>query len=322
MKHNGILLAVLMVWIFPMLMLGIYETTTETVQVEETRETPTQTTQATQAAEEKHVLVLLEDGTRQEMELEAYILGVVLGEMPADFECEALKAQAVVARTFTARRFAQPKHTDAQTCVSPACCQAYCSVDRYYEKGGTEAAVEKVRSAVLATRNQVLTYGGALIEATYFSCSGGKTEDAQAVWGTAVPYLQATESPGEEAASHYMDTVTFTAQQLQALLSAQLTGAPESWLGEVTYTRGGGVDTLQLGGVTYQGTELRKKLGLRSTAFVMTIVGDTVTVTTKGYGHRVGMSQYGADAMAVQGSTYEQILAHYYQGTCLEEIVW
>lgn len=256
------------------------------------------------------------EGTICRLPLEEYITSVVLREMPADFEPEALKAQAVVARTYTLRRSAAGgKHPGGDICTDPSCCQGYWEEAAYIESGGTEESLQKVKSAVNATAGQVLTYQGKLIEATYFSCSGGMTEDAAAVWGSDLPYLQAVKSPGEEKATHYTDTVSFTGKEFQDKLGIKLSGSPERWIGKVTYTDGGGVATMQIGGEEYTGTQLRQKLGLRSTAFVMTAVGNTVTVTTKGFGHRVGMSQYGADAMAVSGSTYAQILAHYYQGT-------
>ena len=169
------------------------------------------------------------------------------------------------------------------------------------------------------TENLVLSYQGELIEATYFSCSGGSTEDAVAVWGTDVPYLQAVASPGEENAAHYSDTVTFKAEEFASLLGLDLTGAPKSWIGPVSYTEGGGVDTMEIGGVRFKGTTLRSALGLRSTAFSVSCTNDAVTITTRGFGHRVGMSQYGADAMAVNGSTFEEILSYYYQGTELTQ---
>ena len=138
-----------------------------------------------------------------------------------------------------------------------------------------------------------------------------------AVWGTDFPYLRATDSPGEESAAHYMDTVTFSKEEFADALGLDLTGSPASWLGLATYTAGGGVNTMFIGGQEFKGTELRSRLGLRSTAFTMRAEGDTVTVTTRGFGHRVGMSQYG-DAMALLGSDFEQILSHYYQGTVLK----
>lgn len=270
-----------------------------------------QTQPVTQPPVENGVAVLLEDGSVCHMELDAYLTGVLLAEMPASFESEALKAQAVVARTYTLKN---EKHTKAAVCTDSACCQAYCSEEVYLESGSSED-LEKIRSAVEATKDLVLTYEGQLIDATYFSCSGGRTEDALAVWGTDVPYLQAVDSPGEEGAEHYMDTVQFTAREFARKLGRDLPGNASGWLGQVTYTDGGGVDILTICGQSYTGAQLRQLLGLRSTAFIMTAVGDTITVTTKGFGHRVGMSQYGADAMAVAGSSCAEILAHYYPGT-------
>lgn len=262
--------------------------------------------------------VLMEDGTVTWMDMDEYLTGVVLAEMPADFETEAKKAQAVVARTYALRRYETgTKHPLSAVCTDSTCCQGYLSPETYLDNGGSQEIVEQVRQAVEQTRNLVLIYEGELIEATYFSCSGGSTEDAAAVWGTDIPYLQATDSPGEEGATHFTDTVQFSAGEFAAALGASLSGSPETWLGTVTYTKGGGVESMVIGGVTYKGTTLRQCLGLRSTAFTMTALGNTIVITTKGYGHRVGMSQYGADAMAVQGSGFAEILAHYYQGTTL-----
>lgn len=265
------------------------------------------------------IQVLLGDGTIQSFNLDTYVLGVVLGEMPADFELEALKAQAVVARTYALKRNTTgKKHRDGAVCVNPGCCQAYCSEETYLQQGGTKAFVEKVRSAVSSTADEVLTYNGKLIEATYFSCSGGKTEDAVAVWGTDVPYLQAVESPGEENADYYSDTIKYTSKEFAARLGIKASGSPSSWLGAVAYTEGDGVDNIVIAGNVFKGTTLRTKLGLRSTSFSIQVSGDTFVITTKGFGHRVGMSQYGADAMAAKGSSYKQILMHYYPGTVLE----
>ena len=252
------------------------------------------------------------------MDLEDYIIGVLLQEMPADFEPEALKAQAVASRTYTLRRYEKRfKHDNAAVCTDSSCCQAYCSPESYLQNGGSEECIENVRNAVTETSGQVLTYAGELIEATYFSCSGGMTEDALAVWGADIPYLQATPSPGEESADHYSDTVKLSLYDFEQALGFDLTGQPEKWIQDITYTQGGGVETVNICNRTYTGVELRKLLNLRSTAFVITVLGDTVSITTKGFGHRVGLSQYGADAMAVSGYDYKQILAHYYTGSVL-----
>ena len=254
------------------------------------------------------------------LDLEEYVTGVVLGEMPADFEAEALKAQAVVARTYTCKKLNAPKHTDAQVCTDSICCQAFLSENDFLMSGGSDAALNQVKTAVAATKGEVLMYDGELIEATYFSCSGGKTETAKEVWGGDVPYLQSVESPGEEIATHYMDTVKFSAEEFCELTGVELTGKPEQWIEHITYTEGGGVDTIVLKGQTFTGVEFRKLLNLRSTAFVITALGDSITITTKGFGHRVGMSQYGAEAMAIKGNDYRAILSHYYQETVLTRI--
>lgn len=255
-----------------------------------------------------------------QMDLDAYLVGVVLAEMPASFETEALKAQAVAARTYTRKAWETGgKHGDGSVCTRASCCQAYLSEEAYLRQGGTREGIEKVRQAVLSTSGLVLTYEGQLIEATYFSCSGGSTEDAAAVWGSEFPYLQAVDSPGEEASAHYTDTLTFTPQQFQNALGVALSDDPGAWFGEITHTEGGGVATMDIGGAVYTGTQLRSLLGLPSTSFTVT-AGEEITITTRGYGHRVGMSQYGADAMAVTGSTFEQILSHYYQGAGLSKL--
>lgn len=262
--------------------------------------------------------VIMSDGHTEQMELDDYLTCVVLGEIPAEFEPEAQKAQAVVARTYALRAYESgTKHPGGAVCTESSCCQGYCSREDYLSKGGTEENYQKIRSAVTATSGEVLVYEGKLIEATYFSSSGGKTEDAVAVWGSDVPYLQATDSPENAYYDKTVVTVTFTGSEFCNALGLSLSGSPATWLGAVTYTAGGGVDAMVIGGTAFKGTELRQKLALRSTAFTMTAVGDHISITTRGYGHRVGMSQYGAEAMAVEGNTYDQILAHYYRGTTL-----
>lgn len=262
-----------------------------------------------------------ENGEVEKVDMDQYLLGVVLAEMPVSFEMEALKAQSVVARTYTRKAYiTDGKHDDGSVCTDPGCCQAYISPEAYLAQGGTQEGVDKVRFAIGATAGYVLTYEEQLIEATYFSCSGGTTEEAAAVWGTEYPYLQAVDSPGEEQAAHYTDTVTFTPEEFQAALGTALSGSPRSWIGTTTYTAGGGVETMVIGGESYTGTRLRSLLGLRSTAFTVVTEEEEITITTRGYGHRVGMSQYGADAMAVTGSTYQEILAHYYPGTTLTKL--
>ena len=264
------------------------------------------------------ISVLMKDGSVTTMDMNDYLTCVVLREMPASFEAEALKAQAVVARTYALRRCVSGgKHTDAAVCTNSDCCQGYCDIEEYLADAGNHEDIEKVKDAVNMTDAMVLVYDGELIDATYFSCSGGLTEDAKAVWGSDIPYLRSTQSPGEENAKYYVDTATFDAAEFLERLEIDPELSNHLQISNITYTNGGGVETIDICGVRLKGTELRNKLALRSTAFAISAVGDTVTVTTKGFGHRVGMSQYGADAMAVGGATFCDILAHYYQGTQL-----
>lgn len=264
------------------------------------------------------VPVLLTDGSVREMDLENYLCGVVLAEMPVDFEKEALKAQSVVARTYVLRRLHRTaKHGTGAVCTDPACCQGYVSAEAFLDRGGTESGISKVCQAVLETAGEVLLYDGKLIDATYFSCSGGMTEDAAAVWGNDVPYLQSTVSPGEEQAAYYSDTLSLTPDQVEYALGTDLFGDPEDWFTVLSLTEGGGVHEISVCGEIFTGVELRKFLSLRSTNFTVRATENEIVFHTKGYGHRVGMSQYGADAMAVAGSTYDEILAHYYTGTTL-----
>lgn len=281
------------------------------------------TVDMTDAAEQIYqIAVCMQDGSVQKMDLDTYLTGVVLAEMPAQFHVEALKAQAVVARTYTMKRsVSKNKHEGAAVCTDPACCQAYCSPAEYLSRGNSKDAVEKVTQSVLATHGEVLTFKGDYIEATYFACSGGRTESAVAVWGAEIPYLQAVDSPGEENASHYTDTVSFDKEEFAAALGISEEDLNGQWLREISYTDGGGVDCIQMGKKEFSGTEIRAALGLRSTAFIITALGERVTITTKGYGHRVGMSQQGAQAMALEGKTYPEILAHYYQGVVMDTIL-
>ena len=312
---NEMLLALFMGMILPGMILSVM------VRFGEEPEILEESTETVPTEAKSFLIKVREAETVEDRDLEAYLVGVVLAEMPAYFESEALKAQAVVARTYAARtHFTGGKHGDGSICTDHRCCQAYLSETAYLEKGGTQGDVDKVRSAVEETRGKVLSYGDELIEATYFSCSGGWTEDAAAVWGTDYPYLRSVESPGEEGAAHYTDTVTFTSSEFENLLGIPLPGEPKTWFGETAYTPGQGVQTMVIGEETYRGTELRSKLGLRSTAFTVTVDGNTISIHTRGYGHRVGMSQYGAEAMAVAGSAWPHILAHYYPGTELSEL--
>ena len=264
------------------------------------------------------IQLLNDDGTVTELSIEEYIVGVVLKEMPSNFALEALKAQAVAARTYTLRRsIYQSKHENADVCTDPGCCQAFVSEEVYLQRGGNADSVLRIREAVNATEDLVLMYAGKLIESTYFSSSGGMTESAVAVWGSDVPYLQATESPGEEGTEHFVESRFFSCSELQRSLDIKKQGDSAISVTELRYTDGKGIDSVKIEGKLFTGTELRKRLNLRSTFITIHPTGDGLTIVTKGYGHRVGMSQYGADAMARNGSSFEEILLYYYSGVTI-----
>ncbi len=259
---------------------------------------------------------ILVDGNVVEMAMEDYLVGVLLGEMPVSFHKEALKAQAVAARTFARKQVEQGKHENYDLCTDSGCCQAWVDPRRIGEK----VSVSHVAEAVEETAGQALTYDGEWIDAVYFSCSGGKTEDAVAVWGGEVPYLQSVDSPGEEDALRFYSEVAVPLNDFkQGLPEAKLTGSPSAWFGPIKYTEGGGVREIEIGGRSYSGTELRKRFGLNSTMFQIAVAEEEIIFEVKGFGHRVGMSQYGANAMAQAGESYQKILQHYYPGTSLDK---
>jgi len=311
-KWSPVLWVIVLVVGFPRLVFGIWTLS---------RQSDTDETETTQ----QEVLTvtkinLLTDRGTVEIDIEEYLVGVLLMEIPGDFHIEAQKAQAIVARTYALRTTQyKEKHSYNAICTDPSCCQGYRDPEQYLQLGGDEERVNIARRAVDETKGQILIYLGMPIDATYFSCSGGQTEDAVAVWGVDVPYLQSVSSPGEEHADHYWDSIQFTPDEFKAALGTNLSGEANRWFGKVTYTRGGGVESMLIGGRLYAGTELRTLLGLRSTAFSVTVSDNTISITTRGFGHRVGMSQYGAQAMALNGKKYEEILAHYYLGTEIDK---
>lgn len=255
--------------------------------------------------ESKYYIRVLTSKGIQNLELETYVASVLLGEMPASFDNEAIKAQAVAARTYALKRIrTSEKHENFDLCTDSTCCQAFAELQ-------SNPSSEKMITAATATSGEVLLYDGNLIDATYFSCSGGYTEAAVEVWGADVPYLQSRKSPGEENAARYQSEVNFSKEEFFRRLGVQ----DGSKIGEITYTEGGGVRTISIGDQTFTGVDMRRILGLSSTAFEVIQDGNRVLVISKGYGHRVGMSQYGAEAMAVSGSTYDEILSYYYPGT-------
>ena len=267
--------------------------------------------------------VAMEDGTVAEMTMADYLWSVVAAEMPAAFEPEALKAQAITARTYTLWKMAvgDADHPDADVCTDITCCQAYITPEQAAANWENSAAVykQKITSAVRSTNGQVITYEGQPIQAVFFSSAAGRTEDAVAVWGREVPYLVGVDSPEGEGIPNYETQVTLTAAEVKKLVLSQfpgadLSGSAKSWFQNRTLTASGRVDTMDIGGITMKGTQVRALFGLRSACFTVETAGDTVTFHVTGYGHGVGMSQYGANVLAKEGKTCEEILKWYYTG--------
>ena len=288
---------------------------------------PPAASQTDQILSDADTVLQLKDGQQiQQITLQDYLLGVLCCEMPLDFEPEALKAQAVASRTFVLYQMQGGKHSDCDVCADSACCQAFKSEQELEQMFADEwqAARQTAMDAISATDGQVLTMDGALINAVFFACSGGMTESAVEVWGGDVPYLQSVESPGEEIADAFFGETAVGKEEFAAALQAanpavDLSGNAAAWFGDVSYSAGGGVVTMAIGGQSFTGTELRSLFGLNSTCFTVAVSSDSIVFQTRGKGHRVGMSQYGAQAMALAGDNYEQILLHYYTGVSLQQ---
>lgn len=264
----------------------------------------------------------------QEMDFAAYLTGVVRAEMPASFELEALKAQAAAARTYVIHKMrngGSPNHPEADACDDITCCQAYKTYADAAAGWGDEAAAyeAKVRAAVEATDGQCILYEGRPVLAVFHSSSAGATQDAADVWSASLPYLRSVETPeDEEAVPGYRSTVSFQAAQLKELLraalpEAELGGSPSNWFTNIRQQPNGTVTSLSVGGVAVSGTQLRGILDLRSACFTISFDGDAVLFSVTGYGHGVGMSQYGANVLAAGGMSYRDILAWYYTGTAV-----
>ena len=270
------------------------------------------------------VKLLQPDGTVAELTMADYLFGVVAAEMPAAFEPEALKAQACAARTYTAGKQLRgvQAHPEADVCTDVNCCQAYVTRETAEKRWGVSAGTyaEKIETALAETDGLGVLYQGAPIQAVFFSSAPGRTVDAVEVWGSSVDYLKSVESPEGEEVPNYHSQVVLTAEQVrQAVLAAypgaDLSGDPSSWFGTPAANQGGTVSSILVGGVTLTGGQVRTLFGLRSACFTVAWDGTNFTFSVTGYGHGVGMSQYGANAMAKAGSGFREILTWYYTGT-------
>lgn len=255
----------------------------------------------------------------QTLPLEEYVVGVVASEMPADFEMEALKAQALTARTYIIQQLMNEEKLgvpDGADVTDTVTHQVYKSDKELRElwKGEYSWKIEKVRKAVQETNGQILTFNGSPIDATFFSTSNGYTESSDEIWPNSLPYLKAVESPWDVNSPKFSGQKVVPISEFESKLGVKL--ADSSSIGKIVErTAGNRVGKVDINGKVLTGKEIREKLDLKSTDFTWERKGKNIVINTKGYGHGVGMSQYGANGMAAEGKTYDQIVQHYYKGT-------
>lgn len=260
------------------------------------------------------------DNKLEEMNLEEYVVGVLAGEMPSEFHIEALKAQALAARTYTLMRVKAfggegcAKHPEADICTDPAHCQAYRA------PATIKVNLDKYKQAVTATKGDVIVYNDALIDAVFHSTSGGKTENSEEVWSAKVPYLRSVVSEYEEHSPKLITqkevkTTDFIAAMKKLDSSLKLNAKTiKNQIKILDRSEGGRITSIQIGDKMFSGSAIRGALGLNSSNFNISYQGSTMLFTVTGNGHGIGLSQYGADGMGKQGFSYEDIIKHYYTG--------
>ena len=253
-------------------------------------------------------------GVINEIPFEEYIKGVVAGEMPATFEFEALKAQAVASRSYAMYQMSATKDKEYDV-VNTTSNQVYLTDEQLKEnwKEKYPENINKIKKAIAETSGEYLTYNGEVVNAMFFSTSVGATENSEEVFVSALPYLRSVDSVWDEASPKYTDTYTFTLEDFYKKLN--LTFNQNLKVEIISKTSTGRIKTLKINGEEMQGRDFASKLNLRSNYFEIIQNANTITITTKGFGHGVGMSQYGANGMAKEGYKYDQILKHYYQNT-------
>ena len=252
--------------------------------------------------------------------LEEYIVGVLAGEMPISFELEAFKAQAVAARSYVLKRILENSNKEYDV-VDTVTHQVYLD-DAYLRErwqDNYEKNINKLKRAVIDTKGEILVYNGQIVEALYFSTSNGYTEDSIAVFGFDLPYLRSVESSWDQTTSPvFSDQKVINLHEFYNKL--ELPYKDKITIKNIKKTDSGRITELKINDKLFKGVEVRQKLGVRSTDFKITQTKDLVYIDTKGYGHGVGMSQYGANGMAKEGYSYRQILTHYYQDAVIKKI--
>lgn len=270
-------------------------------------------------------------GEVEEMPLCDYLINVVTAEMPASFERDALMAQAVAARSYTYNKYLKNQsspgifetHDGADVCTNFSHCKAYMTLSDAKEKWGqtwVDTYYEKICSAVRDTDGEILTYGSQPVNAVFHSASYGRTENAQDVWGGDVAYLKSVESPLGEAADSLVSKVTLPLEEFKSTILSEYPDAvfsddKSTWVSDIVRSEGGSVSGIKIGGIDLKGTKVRTLFSLKSANFILTLSDSEASFEVYGSGHGVGLSQYGANALAKDGYTYREILSWYYKGT-------
>ena len=271
---------------------------------------------------------MTEDKVKEDMTMREYIIGAVAAEMPASYNEEALKVQALAAVTFAEYMKLNPEGENimgADISDDSSQHQGYMSLQEMKEKWGDtfDSYYEKIENAVDAVIDKVITYNGEPVMAAYHAISSGRTESALDIWGSDVPYLQSVESEGDTESTRYESKAVFTADEIKEsfkdIEGVSFEGDGENWINIEKTSDSGAVLEITAGGKELTGMEVRNLLGLRSPDFTVSYEDGSFTFDVKGYGHGVGISQYGADYYAEQGMTYDEITKHYYTGVEIEE---
>ena len=322
-----LLIFIFLCFLIPVIFTKTFETKTTDIEQKEIIEPSTYDYKKYKTVKVLHTKTKKEE----ELKLDEYLYGVVSAEMPASFEEEALKAQAVVARTYTLYKIINnsKKHENADICDDSTCCQAWISKeDRLarWDEEDREDYWNKIVKAVNTTQGKIITYENKPINAFFHSNSGGATEAPINVWGgSGYPYLKSVTTAGEDAYSQYSSNVTVTQTQFEKKIKKvhsdfEIDFDKKDCIEIKEYTEGNRVKTIQVGNLSLSGVEIRTLFGLRSANFKIEVEGKNITFEVIGYGHGVGMSQTGADSLAKQGKNYEEIIHHFYTDVEIKDI--
>lgn len=271
--------------------------------------------------EENIIKIKNKENKIEELNLEEYLIGVLAAEMPASFELEALKAQAVASRTYALYKIIKNKNQEYHI-LTDVTNQSYITKEEMQTKwqNDYEYYLEKITKAVESTKNEVMFYNGEIIESFYFAMSNGKTEDAGMVFQEDLPYIKSVPSNWDnESLNNFLVTTSFKKEEFCAKLS--LNTCTTINIDNINYSTSHRINTITINNQEFKGTDVRKQLNLRSTDFEINILNNEIKITTKGYGHGVGMSQYGANGMAKDGYTYQEILNYYYNDISIHKMV-